>query len=149
MGQGAGGAGLEEGQAGQGSDIPQWQAGRQQASSGQSGGLQECEGLRAWQQETTQSSGLGLSPPPPRGPSSSCVSSFPSPPLPFSPQPKLSLSSKPFLLSSRWAVLTRLPTPPATWVLELLPRQTDRAERWDWKGWGNHLEQSPPHSEGN
>lgn len=57
-------------------------AGRQQAELSPAG-LKVCgnaEGFRARQQETTQNSGLGLSPPPPCGPSSSSVSSFSTPP---------------------------------------------------------------------
>lgn len=84
------------------------------------------EGFRAGQQETTRSSGLGLSPPPHLLPAEvppPSVSSFPPTPNPH-PQPKLSLSSSSLSLSLWWAVLTRLPSSACLMVLGLLPKQT-------------------------
>lgn len=113
----------EKGKAGRAGVVRTSVAGRQAggrlSSLRQSEVCENVEGFRARQQETTQSSGLGLSLPPPLVP-----------PSPLSPPPHTPTSAKAVsvchFFSPRWAVLNRLPNLAASWVLEQLPKQTHR-----------------------
>lgn len=125
--------GLEKGQAGQGSCIPQWQAGRQQARA--PGSLKVCRNVRGLEPGNRKPLGaLGwVSPSTPQSLLLLCLL-LPLPPPPLLPTAK-AVSVFHFFLPLLVGQDGPPPLPPpATWVLEPLPKQTDGAVRQGWKG---------------